>query len=73
MIETIKHKCLEYVKDLFGIKKVLNKLKTESEGIIKSFDVSHRDIIKVVYMKKKNLEFTWEDIKKQIEDELLVH
>jgi hypothetical protein len=69
--ETISHRCKESEKALFGIENFLNLLQARSRGIIKSFDLSHPDVIEVVYSKIDKLPFTWEDIKNQVENELV--
>ena len=46
-------------------------MKSKCRGIIKSYDVSQPDVIDVVYSKIPSLPYSWEDIKSQVENELV--
>jgi hypothetical protein len=69
--EKVIYVCEDLEKDYFKIRKYLDHWHYMSEGIIKSFDLSKHDIIEVVYLKTAKQLFTWEDIKYEVEEELV--
>ncbi len=69
--ETIQHKCRNMDKADFKIAQFLTSLKLNSQGVIKSFDVSKDDIVEVVYSKIETPNFSWRDIKNQVEEQMI--
>ena len=69
--EVIEYKCKNNEKQIIGIEGFLNKLKQTQQGVIQSFDISQNDKIVVEYQKINRRGFTWEEVKKQVEGELI--